>query len=91
MSALSKERIDEINKELNDVLNLNEGKDLRKKRQSALTGMIQALQKSGDDKRLDVCKRKLNILKGERVKKVEYVGILIYWLERHIWKLESKM
>lgn len=89
-SGLDKEEIDKINKELDEVLNLNKGKDLRQKRQRALNGMIQALQKSGDDKKLDVCKRKLAALKGERVKKLEYVGILIYWLERHIWKLEAE-
>lgn len=78
-----------IERELNDVLNLNDGKDLREKRRRALNGMIQVLQKSGNDKKLDVCKRKLAVLKRERTHKVEYVGILIYWLERHIWKLES--
>ena len=82
---------DVINKGLNIVLNLNNGKDLKKKRQKALNGMKKALQKKGDDQNIDECKRKLLLLKNERNKKIEYVGILIYWLERHIWKLEKNL
>ena len=80
-----------IDKELNDVLNLNEGKDLKEKRRRALNIMVQVLQKNGEDQKVDVCKRKLAALKGEKNHKMEYVGILIFWLEKHIWKLEKSV
>ena len=83
----SKERQDAINDELDKVLNLNSGKDLKAKRKGALDGMIASLQKAHQDQDIDVCKRKLQELKDS---KPEYVGILTFWLEKHITKLEHR-
>lgn len=79
----------EINHELNDILNLNNGKDLKAKRKYALEGMLAVLQKQQKDQDLEECKRKLRELETSRGQKVEYVGILIFWLKKHIQKLES--
>lgn len=86
----SKEMQEAINDELNNVLNLNFGKDLKAKRKNALDGMRSSLQKAHQDQNIDVCKRKLQELKAPKNPKPEYVGILIFWLEKHITRLEHR-
>ena len=77
-----KEDRKELDYELNDILNLNDGKDLKAKRKAidarfALEGY-------------EECRRKLRELETPRGQKVEYVGILIFWLKKHIQHLESR-
>ena len=86
----AKEDRDEINRELNDILNLNDGKDLKTKRKNALDGMLSVLQKQHKDQDIEECRRKLRELEAPRGQKVEYVGILIFWLKKHIQRLESR-
>ena len=80
----------ELDHELNDILNLNDGKDLKAKRKSALDGMLSVLQKQDKDQDIEECRRKLRELEAPRGQKVEYVGILIYWLKKHIQRLENR-
>ena len=85
-----KEDRKELDYELNDILNLNDGKDLKAKRKSALDGMLSVLQKQHKDQDVEECRRKLRELETPRGQKVEYVGILIFWLKKHIQHLESR-
>lgn len=85
-----KEDRKELDYELNDILNLNDGKDLKAKRKSALDGMLSVLQKQHKDQDVEECRRKLRELEAPRGQKVEYVGILIFWLKKHIQHLESR-
>ena len=85
-----KEDRKKLDHELNDILNLNNGKDLKAKRKSALDGMLSVLQKQHKDQDIEECRRKLRELEAPRGQKVEYVGILIFWLKKHIQRLESK-
>ena len=55
-----KEDRKELDYELNDILNLNDGKDLKAKRKSALDGMLSVLQKQHKDQDVEECRRKFD-------------------------------
>lgn len=84
------DRRNKIDDELNKVLNLNVGKDLKAKRKNVLDGMIASLQKERRDQNIDICRQKLDELESTRNPKPEYVGILIFWLKKHIMSLENR-
>ncbi len=52
--------------------------------------MLSVLQKQDKDQDIEECRRKLRELEAPRGQKVEYVGILIYWLKKHIQRLENR-
>lgn len=52
--------------------------------------MLSVLQKQHKDQDVEECRRKLRELETPRGQKVEYVGILIFWLKKHIQHLESR-
>lgn len=75
----------EIDKQLNDVLNLNcRSLQLADCRKSALQTLIKEVQKkypTGDIK--EYCRKQLRLYEEQVQYKTPYVGILIYWLEKH--------
>ena len=77
---------EEVNKELNDILNLNCQARLlsssRKQALDAMIGFIHKRKKNGSIKLL--CERLLSKYQEYKIYKEPYVGILIYWLHRHV-------
>lgn len=91
-----------IQKELDDVLHLNEkvengevvitARGLNGNRRKALTELRKRVsQKTEKRAQLHFCRQCLSAYKGEGNLKSEYVGILIWWLERYIGKLEKSV
>jgi len=75
----------EINRQLNDVLNLNckslQLADCRKRALQKLINEIQKKYPEGDIK--EYCKKQLKKYQEQEQYKVPYVGILIDWLKKH--------
>lgn len=51
---------------------------------------VTQLDRQHKDQDVEECRRKLRELETPRGQKVEYVGILIFWLKKHIQHLESR-
>jgi len=75
----------QINKELNDIFNLNcEAVSLPESRRAALYALLSDIKKNhlhGDIKLY--CRRRLQELTARSEYKVPYVGIMIDWLKKH--------
>ena len=76
---------EDINRDLNEILNLNcEAISLPETRKQVLDALIKDISRNKGSASIDTyCKRKLSALKSDSTKKT-YVGILIWWLERHV-------
>lgn len=75
----------DINRDLNEILNLNcEAISLPETRKQVLNMLIKDIARNKGASSIDTyCNRKLNALKSDSTKKA-YVGILIWWLEKHV-------
>ena len=76
----------DIDRELNEVLNLNcEGVSLPQNRKSELDELLNKIKRecSGGDFKA-YCKKKLSQIQEKPDPKIPYVGILIWWLEKHV-------
>ena len=77
---------DEVDRELNDLLNLNcQARLLPMSRKQALDAMIDFVYKrKGNGSIKALCNRLLSKYQQYETYKEPYVGILIYWLRRHV-------
>lgn len=75
----------EIDEDLNDRLNLNsENLSLPENRKQVLQKLLDDISRKHNTRDISpYCKRKLEKIKGMDDKKLPYVGILIWWLEKH--------
>lgn len=75
-----------VQHDLNDTLNLNSDCDkrrLKENRKRTLQAFLYYIKKKYPTGSIQTyCKRELERLQNEAVK-MEYVGILLYWLEKH--------
>lgn len=75
-----------IDEDLNERLNLNsEGTSLPENRKQVLQVLIEDVRKKHGAGEISLyCRRKLDQIRGMKDPKMPYVGILIWWLEKHI-------
>lgn len=75
-----------VQHDLNDALNLNSDCDkrrLKENRKKALQALLNYIKRKYPTGNIQAyCKRELECLQNEAVK-MEYVGILLYWLKKH--------
>lgn len=76
----------EIDRDLNEVLNLNsENISLPENRKQVLDTLIEDVRKKCGKGDISLyCKRKLEHIRAMEDPKLPYVGIIIWWLEKHI-------
>ena len=76
----------EIDEDFNERLNLNsESLSLPENRKQVLQAMLEDIKKKHGAGDISLyCRRKLEKIKKTDDKKIPYVGILIWWLEKHI-------
>lgn len=74
-----------INEDINDRLNLNcDAISLPENRKQVLQALIDDVKKKcGDGEISTYCKRKLEQIRAMNDPKMPYVGIMIWWLEKH--------
>lgn len=77
----------EIDEDLNERLNLNsESLSLSETRKQVLQAMLEDIQRKHGTGDISLyCRRKLEKIKEMNDEKIPYVGILIWWLEKHAY------
>lgn len=73
--------------ELNDVLHLNSARDLVHLRRSALDALFQYIEKENIVSNKKKYEEQLKKIEDEKIEKMQYAGILIWWLKSEINKL----
>lgn len=80
----------EIDEDINERLNLNsESISLPENRKQVLQALIDDVRKNHGTGDISLyCRRKLEQIRNAGDPKMPYVGIMIWWLEKHAWKRE---
>lgn len=86
-SGIIKSSDPHIDKDLNQRLNLNsQSSSLPENRKQVLQALINDVQRKHTNGDISLyCRRKLEQIKSIDNRKMPYVGILIWWLEKHVY------